>query len=69
MQDPNLAKLKKTKESNKHQQVQLQVQVLNLAKLNQTTTSKNRGTNKQEAPTEPVNNVCIFNDNQIAFQA
>jgi iron uptake system EfeUOB component EfeO/EfeM len=62
VQDPNLAKLKQTKESNKHQQVQLQVQDLNLAKLNQTTTSSNRQTNEQEATSEPVNNICIFND-------
>ena len=41
----------------------------NLAKLNQTTTRNNPQTNEQEAPTEPVNNVCIFNDDQIAFQA
>jgi hypothetical protein len=41
----------------------------NLAKLNQTTTSNNRRTSEEEAPTEPVNNVCSFNDDEIAFKA
>jgi hypothetical protein len=41
----------------------------NLAKLNQTTTRNNRRTNEEEAPTELVNNVCSFNDDEIAFQA
>ena len=31
--------------------------------------NNNQRTNKQEAPTKPTNNVCIFNDHQIAFQA
>jgi hypothetical protein len=34
VQDPNLTKLKKNKARNKHQQVQLQAQDLNLGKLN-----------------------------------
>jgi hypothetical protein len=62
VQDSNLAKLKQTKERNKHQQVQLQVQDLNLAKLNQTTISNNQRTNKKETTNEPVNNICVFND-------
>jgi hypothetical protein len=41
----------------------------NLAKLNQTTKSSNRQTIEEEAPTEPVNNVCSFNDDEISFQA
>jgi hypothetical protein len=36
--------------------------------VNKTTTSNNRRTNEEEALTEPVNNVCIFNDNEIALQ-
>jgi hypothetical protein len=31
--------------------------------------SNDRRTNEEEAPTEPVNNVCSFNDDEIAFQA
>jgi hypothetical protein len=33
-----------------------------------TTTSNNRQTNEEEALTEPVNNVCSFNDDEIALQ-
>jgi hypothetical protein len=55
LQDSNLAKLKETKASNKHQQVQLQVHDLNLAKLNQTTTSSNRRTNEPTNKQQPMN--------------
>jgi hypothetical protein len=48
---------------------QLQLQDLKLANLNQTTTSNNQQTSEQAATTEPLNNICIFNDEQIAFQA
>jgi hypothetical protein len=34
----------------------------------ETTTSNNRETNEEEALTEPVNNVCSFNDYEIALQ-
>jgi hypothetical protein len=37
--------------------------------VNQTTTSSNRRTNEEEALTEPVNNVCSFNDDEIALQS
>jgi hypothetical protein len=33
-----------------------------------TTTSKNRRTTEEEALNEPINNVCHFNDEEIAFQ-
>jgi hypothetical protein len=33
-----------------------------------TTTSSNRQTCKEEALIEPVNNVCSFNDDEIALQ-
>jgi hypothetical protein len=33
-----------------------------------TTTSNNRRTNEEEALTEPINNVCSFNDDEIALQ-
>jgi len=36
--------------------------------VNQTTTSSNRQTSEEEELTEPVNNVCSFNDDKIAFQ-
>jgi hypothetical protein len=35
---------------------------------NATTTSNNRQTNEEEALTELVNNVCSFNDDEIALQ-
>jgi hypothetical protein len=35
---------------------------------NETTTTNNRRTNEEEALTEPVNNVCSFNDDEIALQ-
>jgi hypothetical protein len=36
--------------------------------VNQTTTSNNRRTNEEEALAEPINNVCSFNDHEIALQ-
>ena len=37
--------------------------------VNQTTISSNRRTSEEEALIEPVNNVCSFNDNEIATEA
>jgi hypothetical protein len=36
--------------------------------VNQTTTSKNQRTSEKEALTELVNNVCSFNDDEIALK-
>jgi hypothetical protein len=33
-----------------------------------TTTNSNRQTNEEEALIEPINNVCSFNDDEIALQ-
>jgi hypothetical protein len=35
---------------------------------NETTTSNNRRTSEEEVLIEPVNNVCSFNDDEIALQ-
>ena len=61
---PRPCKVKK-----KTKQIQLRMQDPDLANLNQTTTSKNRRTNEEEAPTVPVSNVCNFNDDEIDFKA
>jgi hypothetical protein len=49
-----LAKLKNNKPVNNHEEVQLQLQDLNFAKLNQTTTTNIERTNEQASTSEPV---------------
>jgi hypothetical protein len=78
VQDPNLAKSKQTKASNKQQTSEQAPtgptaaagpQTCKLEPNNNKQQPTNQRTNEQATTTEPVNNICIFNDDQIAFQA
>ena len=78
MQDPNLAKPKQTKENNKQQTSEKPpisrtagagCQNCKVEPNNNKQKPTNQRTNGQVATSEPINNICIFNDDQIAFKA
>ena len=77
MQDPNLEKLKQTRESNKQQTSEKAPtgptaaagpQLCKVEANNNKQHLANQRTNEQATTSEPMKNVCILNDDYIAFQ-